>query len=103
MLNLYKVRPILWVVLPQTVHEAEEGGGTVGREGKALSQLNLTDDFVILDPHKRFYTTHQYLPATHTCENQDGERRGREEEREEEEEEGEEEEEREEEEREEDI
>ena len=34
--NLHKVWPILWVVLPQTVHETKEGGGTLGREGKAF-------------------------------------------------------------------
>lgn len=51
------------MVLPTEIHQTEERGGALRREGQTLPVLDPIDDLVILDTYKRLDSAHQDLPA----------------------------------------
>ena len=52
--------------MPAAVHQTEERGRALGREGQTFSVLDPVDDLVVLDADKRLDSTHQDLPAADT-------------------------------------
>ena len=57
---------VLGVVLPAAVHQTEERGGALGREGQTFPVLDPVDDLVVFDADERLDSTHEDLPAADT-------------------------------------
>ena len=51
-------RSVVRIICPAEVHQPEEGGGTLGREGQTFPVLDPVDDLIVLDADKGFYPSH---------------------------------------------